>query len=111
MAHALSNLEKYQEFASGYDNLAKLVNFYSVNNAITLKQDSGHFVLSTCSMGILGSYVLIALVELPGVTRVVCINSTSKRDPIEDQEEPFEKKERGLLKSAWFMRLTLLPEK
>ena len=102
LAHALSNLDNIRGIANGYDDLAKLVDLYSVKKpAITSKSDSGHSILLTGSTGSLGSYALAALVELPEVTRVVCINRISRKDPYVRQEEAFKIKGITLPKAAW----------
>ena len=94
LAYALRNLNKSSELENGHEDIQKLVDCYTLKSPVVSERRTGHYVLLTGSTGNLGSYVLASLVEQLNVTKVVCLNRPSKKDPFMRQQEAF--KQRGI---------------
>ena len=101
LAYALRNLNKSGELRNEYEDIQKLVDCYSVKGPVESERRTGHCVLLTGSTGNLGSYVLASLVEQSDITKVVCINRHSTKDPFVLQQEAFIQRGITVSKHCW----------
>lgn len=101
LAYAVKKLDRSDALQTNHEDIDKLVEFYSVKPSIKIGRSNGCVVLVTGSTGSLGSYVLAYLVDLPDVTRVICLNRPSKQNPYLRQKEALKKKRICLSQDAW----------